>query len=74
MHHLALCKKPHPGEYRQLRMQPFSECFESLLAQPRRLSKRAGSRPERDEQLVLLAVGKEFHFIAQALELLYQRL
>ena len=32
------------------------------------MSKAACSPPERDEQLVLLAVGEEFHFIAEALE------
>ena len=47
MHHLALCKKSHPGEHRQLRMQLFSQRFESLLAQPRRLLKRPGPRPEK---------------------------
>ena len=68
MHHLALCKKPHPGEYGQLRMQLFSERFEGLFTLARRLSILAWSRPERDEQLVLLAVGEEFHFVAEALE------
>jgi hypothetical protein len=68
MHHFALCKKPHPGEDGQLRMQLFSERLEGLLTQACRLPMRAGSRPERDQQLVLLAVGEEFHFLAQALE------
>ena len=49
-------------------MQLFSERFEGLFTQARRLSILAWSRPERDEQLVLLAVGEEFHFVAEALE------
>ena len=57
-------KSPTPVSAGICTLQLFSECFQGLFAQRAVVF----SGQQGDEQLVLLAVGKEFHFIAQALE------